>query len=152
MRSGSARRRPRWSALLGVALVVHLCGCGTLLYPERHGRREGRVDPAVLLLDGALLIFFIVPGLVAFGIDFYTGSVYLPGGGGRRAQVIPAPDGDLSDAAVRALLRRHAVELPADVRPLALPCPDAETLAAWVASAPSRAPAAAMLGDFPSRG
>ena len=137
MRPVRASRWLRSCALVCAALVLHLAGCGTLLYPERQGSKGGRVDPGVVVLDGVLLFFFIVPGLVAFGIDFYTGAVYLPGGHGRHAQVVPAPGGDLSDAAVRELVARATgVVLPPDALARAIPCPDAETLSAWVADAP----------------
>jgi len=101
-------RRParRWIALLATLVLLAQTACGTLFYPERHGRRSGRVDPAVLLLDGALLFFFVIPGLVAFAIDFYTGGVYMTDGRGRavRIEVDPA---ELTDARVEAILRQH---------------------------------------------
>ncbi len=52
--------------------------CGTLLYPERRGQARGVIDPGVLLLDAVGLIFFVVPGLVAFAVDFSTGAIYYP--------------------------------------------------------------------------
>jgi hypothetical protein len=61
-------------------------GCGTILYPERRGQqtptldRLERVDPLVVVLDGILLFAFLVPGVVAFGVDFSTGAIYLPAG------------------------------------------------------------------------
>lgn len=67
-------RVSRWIlvGLLSVAL-----GCGTLLYPERRGVEDpGRIDPVVVLLDGALLLFFLVPGVVAFAVDIATGAIY----------------------------------------------------------------------------
>jgi hypothetical protein len=102
----TSRPARRWLALFAtLALLVHTA-CGTLFYPERHGRRSGRVDPAVLLLDGALLFFFVIPGLVAFAIDFYTGGIYMTDGRGRalRIEVDPA---ELTDARVEAILREH---------------------------------------------
>ena len=60
------------------ATVIALLGCGTLMYPERQGQTRGKVDPAVLVMDGAMLFLFVVPGLVAFGVDFHTGAIYLP--------------------------------------------------------------------------
>jgi len=60
-------------------LMASLVGCGTLIYPERRGQQGGRIDPAVAILDGIGLLLFIVPGLVAFAIDFSTGAIYLPG-------------------------------------------------------------------------
>jgi hypothetical protein len=61
-------------------------GCGTILYPERRGQqtptidRLERVDPLVVVLDGILLFAFLVPGVVAFAVDFSTGAIYLPPG------------------------------------------------------------------------
>jgi len=55
--------------------------CGTLLFPERqHELHSGKLDPNVVLLDALGLLLWIVPGLVSFGVDFYTGSIYLPPG------------------------------------------------------------------------
>ena len=62
------------------ALLLQLSGCGTLLYPERKGKTGGRLDPAIVILDGIGLLFWIVPGLVAYAIDFATGTIYLPSG------------------------------------------------------------------------
>lgn len=35
----------------------------------------------VAALNAVGLLFFFVPGVVAFGVDFMTGAIYLPGGG-----------------------------------------------------------------------
>ncbi|MFH2137323.1 MAG: hypothetical protein ABII88_02300 [Candidatus Omnitrophota bacterium] len=61
-------------------LVVQLAGCGTLMYPERRGQRGGRVDVGVAVLDGIGLFFFLIPGIIAYAVDFSTGAIYLPGG------------------------------------------------------------------------
>jgi len=53
--------------------------CGTLIYPERRGQTGGRIDPGVAILDGVGLLVFIIPGLIAYAIDFSTGAIYLPG-------------------------------------------------------------------------
>lgn len=53
-------------------------GCGTIMYPERRGQPSGRLDTRVVALDAIGLIFFFVPGVVAFAVDFATGSIYLP--------------------------------------------------------------------------
>jgi hypothetical protein len=68
------------AGLLAFFLTLSLTGCGTLLYPERRGQTSGKIDPGVAILDGVGLVVFIVPGLVAFAIDFTTGSIYLPHG------------------------------------------------------------------------
>ena len=41
----------------------------------RHEHSAVRIL-AALLLDG--LLFFVVPGLVAFAVDFVSGAIYLP--------------------------------------------------------------------------
>ena len=61
-----------------VVLVVQLAGCGTLLYPERRGQRAGRIDVGVAVLDGIGLLFFIIPGIIAYAVDFSNGTIYLP--------------------------------------------------------------------------
>lgn len=65
-------------ALVGIGLVAHLTACGTLLYPERKGQTDGRIDPGVAALNGVGLLLFIIPGLIAFAVDFNNGTIYLP--------------------------------------------------------------------------
>jgi hypothetical protein len=96
------------SALL-LALFTQL-GCGTILYPERRGRTSGRIDPAVAVMDGLGCLLFVIPGLVAFAIDFSTGAIYLPGGRRGEVEVIPFEGDDLADA-VDAVERHRGVEL-----------------------------------------
>ena len=67
------------NVLICTAFVVQLTGCGTLLYPERKGQRSGRVDAGVAILDGVGLLLFIIPGVIAFAVDFNNGTIYLPG-------------------------------------------------------------------------
>ena len=69
------------SLCLAAAAILPASGCGTLLFSERqHESHSDKLDPNVLIMDGLGLLLFVVPGLVAFGIDFYTGAVYLPPG------------------------------------------------------------------------
>jgi hypothetical protein len=77
---------------LCVVLVFQIAACGTLIHPERRGQTGGRIDPAIAILDGVGLLLFIIPGLVAYAIDFSTGAIYLPG-----TQTSAAP-GDEDDA------------------------------------------------------
>ena len=63
-----------------IALIVQLAGCGTIIYPERRGQSSGKIDVGITILDACWLIVFIIPGLVAFGVDFTTGAIYLPSG------------------------------------------------------------------------
>lgn len=66
---------------LGAALLLHLTACGTILYPERKGQKKGQIDIAVAILDGIGLLFFIIPGVIAFAVDFNNGAIYLPKSG-----------------------------------------------------------------------
>ena len=61
------------------AFVVQLASCGTLMYPERKGQKDGKVDAQVAILDGIGLLFFLIPGVIAFAVDFSNGTIYLPG-------------------------------------------------------------------------
>lgn len=67
-------------SLLVAALFTQLTACGTLFFPERRGQIEGRIDPVVAALNAIGILFFVLPGLIAFAIDFTTGAIYLPGG------------------------------------------------------------------------
>ena len=58
--------------------TLQLAGCGTLMYPERRGQRGGRLDVGVTVLDAVGLLFFIIPGVIAFCVDFSNGTIYLP--------------------------------------------------------------------------
>jgi hypothetical protein len=77
-------RCPRFSPrplpfILAAAVMFNSTSCGTLLHPERRGQPPGgRLDPAIVLLDAAGLLLFLIPGLVAFAVDFSTGAIYLP--------------------------------------------------------------------------
>jgi hypothetical protein len=63
---------------LTLGAAVFLASCGTLLYPERRGQPAGRLDAGVVVLDGLGLLVFLVPGVIAFAVDFATGAIYLP--------------------------------------------------------------------------
>lgn len=63
---------------LGTLSLSSLTGCGTILYPERRGQPSGPIDWKVVALDGIFLLLFVIPGVIAFGVDFTTGAIYLP--------------------------------------------------------------------------
>lgn len=61
--------------------VAALAGCGTLMYPERRGQsRTGGIDWTIAGMDAIGLVFFFVPGVIAFAVDYYNGSLFLPEG------------------------------------------------------------------------
>lgn len=59
-------------------LSFQMVSCGTLLYPERRNQTAGRLDVGVVLLDAVGLLFFLIPGIIAFAVDFSSGAIYLP--------------------------------------------------------------------------
>ncbi|WP_417747060.1 hypothetical protein [Rosistilla oblonga] len=72
------RRRFLIKASLSLAATT-LPGCGTIFFPERVGQpRGGPIDWKVVALDGVGLLLFVVPGIVAFAVDFYNGTIFLP--------------------------------------------------------------------------
>lgn len=98
---------------LGMATyLLQSLGCGVLLYPERQGQKGGRLDPVVAILDGIGLLLFVIPGLIAFAIDFHQGTIYLPSGyssldgesGSLRAVKIEGP---ITQEAIEEVLRRE---------------------------------------------
>jgi hypothetical protein len=77
-RQVSRKFRRRLCLLLVSSISFQAVSCGTILYPERQGQLGGRLDPAIVVLDGIGLLLFIVPGAIAFAVDFYNGTIYLP--------------------------------------------------------------------------
>jgi hypothetical protein len=79
-------------AIVALIFCLQLASCGFILYPERRGQGQGRIDPAIAVLDGVGLLLFLVPGIVAFAVDFATGTIYLPGS---KNASTTAPDTDM---------------------------------------------------------
>lgn len=67
-------------ATIIISVMLQLSACGTILYPERKGQNAGQLDTAIVALDAIGLLFFLVPGVIAFAVDFNNGSIYLPSG------------------------------------------------------------------------
>lgn len=62
---------------LVVVLGMASTGCGTLFYGERKGKEPSNyADPAVVVLDGCLLFLGVIPGVVAFAVDFNNNTAY----------------------------------------------------------------------------
>jgi hypothetical protein len=70
-----------FTAALVTVLVLQFSGCGTLMYPERRGTKSGHLDTGVVILDAIGLLFFLIPGIIAFAVDFSSGCIYLPATG-----------------------------------------------------------------------
>jgi hypothetical protein len=80
-------------AIVALLFCLQLASCGFVLYPERRGQTHGRIDPAIAVLDGVGLLLFLVPGIIAFAVDFATGTIYLPGS--KRASTNPSDTDEL---------------------------------------------------------
>ncbi|MGH8437410.1 MAG: polyribonucleotide nucleotidyltransferase [Pseudomonas sp.] len=98
--------------VLAVTLLTQLSACGTLFFPDRRGQIEGKIDPVVAGLNAIGILFYVLPGLIAFGIDFATGAIYLPEG--QSAQVDPqrlqetiGADGKVDNTRLKALIERE---------------------------------------------
>jgi hypothetical protein len=68
-----------YQVLICAVLIFQLVGCGTIMYPERKGQKSGKIDAGVAILDGIGLLLFLIPGIIAFAVDFNNGTIYLPG-------------------------------------------------------------------------
>lgn len=88
-------RKKSLALVLAGVITTQLAACGTVFYPERKGQISGRIDPVVAIANGIGLLFFIVPGVVAFAVDFSNGTIYLPGG---RAEQQPDLNPDILNA------------------------------------------------------
>lgn len=73
--------------VLAVTLLSQLTACGSIFYPDRRGQIDGKIDPTIAVLDALGLLFYVIPGLIAFGVDFATGAIYFEPG--KTAQVDP---------------------------------------------------------------
>lgn len=109
--SVNSRLKSLSAAILCGALITQLSACGTIFYPERRGQISGQIDPGVAILNGIGLLIFIIPGLIAFGIDFATGAIYLPDG---KYSVAPATlnkaidtNGQVDTAALQQILKQE---------------------------------------------
>lgn len=71
--------RRRFLFQLGSSFTIVSAGCGTVLHNERIGQQHSnQIDWEVAALNGLGLAFFFVPGVIAFVVDFYNGTIYLP--------------------------------------------------------------------------
>ncbi|BDX03216.1 hypothetical protein MACH16_19640 [Marinomonas pontica] len=107
--------------VVAALLITQVTACGTLLYPERRGQTNGQIDVGVAALDAIGLLFFFVPGVVAFGVDFITGTIYLPGGGiatltqDEMNTIKNGPDSVDVEAFKSVMAQRNDMSLPKDI-------------------------------------
>ena len=96
-----------------VTAATTLClslGCGTILYPERRGQRTAaNIDTGVFVMDGLWCLLFIIPGVVAFAVDFSNGAIYLPGGRASTdpVKIVKTPKTYPDQLAIERAVERH---------------------------------------------
>jgi hypothetical protein len=99
------------ASVLAATLLSQLAACGTLFYPDRRGQIEGKIDPAVAAMNAIGILFYVLPGLIAFAIDFTTGAIYLPDGkyalAPEHLQDAIGADGQLDNAKLKAIIQRE---------------------------------------------
>ena len=91
------------------ALFTQLTACGSIFFPDRRGQIDGKIDPMIAVLDAVGLLFYVIPGLIAFGVDFATGAISCQPG--KTAQIAPeklreaiGADGKVDNAKLQAIL------------------------------------------------
>ncbi|MET1078664.1 MAG: polyribonucleotide nucleotidyltransferase [Pseudomonas sp.] len=123
--------------VLAIALFTQLSACGTLFFPDRRGQIEGRIDPLVAGLNAVGILFYVIPGLIAFGIDFATGAIYLPEGetysvAPETLQPAIGADGRIDTAKLRLIIEQQTGrDLPLDDPRLIQHSGDLEQLASY---------------------
>ncbi|KPY29337.1 hypothetical protein [Pseudomonas syringae] len=95
--------------VLVATLLTQISACGSIFYPDRRGQIDGKVDPAIAALDAFALLFYIIPGVIAFAVDFATGAIYY--GPGEHAQIDPQKlqkalkaDGSVDNTKLQAII------------------------------------------------
>ncbi|UCG80562.1 MAG: hypothetical protein JSV60_11540 [Desulfobacterales bacterium] len=63
-----------------IFLIMQTASCGYFIHPERRGQTGAKIDTQIAILDGLGLLLFIIPGVIAYAVDFSSGAIYLPGG------------------------------------------------------------------------
>jgi len=125
------------AGVVAATLLAQLTACGSIFYPDRRGQIEGKIDPLIAGADAIGILFFVIPGLIAFAVDFATGAIYLPAG--QSAQVDPqqlkqlvGADGQVDPLALKALIETSTGhQLPLDDPRLIQQSGSSEQLAAY---------------------
>ncbi len=108
-------KKGSWKKTVGLLVLVFFliqtASCGYIIYPERRGQAGGRVDTGVVVMDGLCLLLFIIPGVIAFAVDFSSGAVYLPSGraalNDENSRVVMADPKSLDHAAIERIVHEQ---------------------------------------------
>ncbi|PHN47509.1 hypothetical protein [Pseudomonas amygdali] len=92
--------------VLVATLLTQISACGSIFYPDRRGQIDGKVDPAIAALDAFALLFYIVPGVIAFAVDFATGAIYYAPGeiDPQKLQKAIKADGSVDNTKLQAII------------------------------------------------
>lgn len=67
--------------LLAVGCFLTIQSCGTIFKSNQAGKMHSKkLDISIVLLDAIGLVLLLVPGIVAFTIDYLNGTLFLPYG------------------------------------------------------------------------
>jgi hypothetical protein len=104
-------RRMVLHGFFGIAALPLLSACGTVIYPERvNQKNHGGLDPSIVILDGIGLFIFIIPGLIAFAVDFGTDAIYFPEGKGAHDSEKTIFDQWKSEASKTSAIEQKTIE------------------------------------------
>ena len=100
-------------------LLMPLALCCAAAAPLAPAWAEGKIDPVVAGLNAVGILFYVIPGLIAFGIDFATGAIYLPNNqyslAPEKLQDAIGTDGRVDNLKLKAILQRElGRDLPLD--------------------------------------
>lgn len=110
-----SRRQLLYTGLCA-AFSASAVGCGTVLHPERRGQAAGPLDWKIVALDAVGLLFFFVPGVVAFAVDFSNGTIYMPSesyssadrrSGSTELQKVDVPVADMTYPQIEQVVSKH---------------------------------------------
>ena len=99
--------------LLLLTLILETASCGFFMYPERRNQSKGEVDVGVAALDAIGLVFFIIPGLIAFAVDFSANTIYLPSGkkaglpSEEKFYAVHVSRDDMNKSGIEAIIKGH---------------------------------------------
>ena len=105
--------------VVAATLLAQLTACGSIFYPDRRGQIEGKIDPVIAGANAIGILFYVIPGLIAFAIDFATGAIYLPNNqyslAPEKLQDAIGADGRVDNLKLKAILQRElGRDLPLD--------------------------------------
>jgi hypothetical protein len=98
------------ASLCAMITLSFSLGCGTILYPERRGQRtHARVDTGVAVMDACWILLGVIPGVIAFVVDFGNGAIYLPGGavGANSLKVVQTPTARPDSASIERAVQQQ---------------------------------------------